>query len=74
MEVEESQGGPVEESREEEHHQGGVGEESQAGVGEESQREELVSIPASSHHFCFSLDLRSLTNLLLPQTLSVVLR
>ena len=65
-EVEESQGGPGEESREEEQNQGGV--------GEESQGDELVSIPASSHHFCFSLDLRSLNNQLLPHTLSVVLR
>ncbi|CAL8348305.1 unnamed protein product [Lota lota] len=50
------------------------GEEEEAAVGEERQGEELISIPASSHHFCFSLDLRSLNNLLLSHTLSVVLR
>ncbi|KAG7259849.1 hypothetical protein CRUP_023333 [Coryphaenoides rupestris] len=41
---------------------------------EESQGKRVFSIPASSHHFCFSLDLRSLKNRTLSHTLSVVLR
>ncbi|CAL8326853.1 unnamed protein product [Arctogadus glacialis] len=78
-EVEQSQGGEVEQSQggEVEQDQGGEVEQDQGGEVEQSQGGEggeLVSIPASSHHFCFSLDLRSLTNLLLPHTPSVVLR
>ncbi|XP_059920450.1 centrosomal protein of 120 kDa isoform X2 [Gadus macrocephalus] len=71
VEGEQDQGGEVEQG------QGGEGEQDQGGEVEQDQGGEggeLVSIPASSHHFCFSLDLRSLTNLLLPHTPSVVLR